>query len=400
MTSPICVLLQMLKNGRWKCPPQTEKEWRSFADLCDFHQTSSFVFCRLKDLPKDAVPSPLLEHMRARFYEISARNHRLARKLVDLTWTFQEHGIPVLAYKGPAVAIAVYGDLSQRQFEDVDLIVRKEHLSTTLDLMTREGYRIVPYSSRCGFHFVPHSIQPQSPKHLRKYHVVTLQAPDQTFFVDLHWKVSNGRTFGPDMEKVWAGATKLKLPQGTICTLSREDLFLALCYHGAKHRWAQLKWLLDIAQLLHEPETLDWSHIQELTADSISKQYVGLAILLASDLLGIPQPEAAKALPITQRTLRVARAIHEEILSQGWANTNHHTTLLDLQESFSAWTNYRFLEYPGWWLEQVFCQVGPKDRMVIRLPTCLDFLYYCVRPIRLLLKYGKRAATALWPAGV
>jgi hypothetical protein len=57
----------------------------------------------------------LWSKLRARFYHISAYNLRLALLLVQLTTQFEQKQIPCLALKGPAVALAAYGNLALRQ---------------------------------------------------------------------------------------------------------------------------------------------------------------------------------------------------------------------------------------------------------------------------------------------
>jgi hypothetical protein len=399
-------LLQLLRkpvSGDLSSLPTIQQDWQAFAAACDSHQITSLIFCRLRDLAGDSVPSGLKEYLRARFYEVSARNYHLARSLVDVTSQLEAHHIPVLAYKGPAVSMAIYGDLALRQYEDLDLVIRQEHLSKTLGLMTQRGFRIIPYSSRSGCHFVPYLVQPENPRHLAKYHVVTLEAPDNTFFVDLHWQFANddGRDFSPDIDKVWDRAERLALPQGSVSTFCREDLLLALCYHGTKHRWSRLKWLLDVAELLRKAETMDWFRIEEMTrVRPRARASASLAILLAQQLLNAPvSVEVAKIVPATKRSLDEAVAIREEILSRGQTSGNDYPTLVALEERLLARMKYRasrVLRYPGGVFSEVILQVSSKDRAIITVPEKLQFLYHFIRPARLIVKYGRRAANALW----
>src|SRR5438128_2552908 len=130
------LLLQLLgRTGRtelcWGRTPQ--RDWRSFAAACDYHQVAAIVYCRLQDLVGFTVPSPLLEHLRARFYRVSAYNYHLAAKLIELTSQLEQAHISVLALKGPAAAIMAYGDLALRQYEDLDLVIRAEDVWKAVD---------------------------------------------------------------------------------------------------------------------------------------------------------------------------------------------------------------------------------------------------------------------------
>src|SRR5580698_3772432 len=149
----------------------SETKWQPFARLCEYHQVTPFVFCQLKTSEK-SPPAGLLEHLRRRFFEISARNYRLAQEVFDLASLLQEQRIPVLAYKGPVVAMAAYGDLALRQYQDIDLVIRDRDLPKTMDLLMHRG-----------FNLAPHSCQPDNPKDVSGSHEATLVAPDKTFFI-------------------------------------------------------------------------------------------------------------------------------------------------------------------------------------------------------------------------
>src|SRR5690348_4414201 len=103
------------------CCSEGDEDWQSFLAACDYHQVSPIVFHRLQGCAHHIVPSQVLERLRSRFYQVSAYNHRLAMLLVQLVARFEQEQIPCLALKGPAVALGAYGDLSLRQYEDIDI---------------------------------------------------------------------------------------------------------------------------------------------------------------------------------------------------------------------------------------------------------------------------------------
>jgi hypothetical protein len=182
---------------------EVEQNWESLLAACDYHQVGPIVFHRFQG--RVAVPSQVLEHLRARFYHVSAYNHRLAMHLVQLFAEFEQQRIPCLALKGPAVAMAAYGDLSLRQYEDIDIMVHTEDVAKAVEMLMAGGFQ-------------PSRGQAERYKHLKLDHEVTLTAPDNSYSVDLHWQLAPpyARVFGPAVREVWLRAEHLQLPHGSV----------------------------------------------------------------------------------------------------------------------------------------------------------------------------------------
>jgi putative nucleotidyltransferase-like protein len=397
-------LLQLLAQRERVDPgwrPAAVADWLTFAEICEIHQVVPYVYCRLRGLTKTVGLAGLLEHLRTRFLHICARNYQLAKKLVDLTSMLQNEGVPVLAYKGPALVMAVYGSLALRQYNDLDLVIRKEHQVKVVRLMKGWSYQIAPTLAVPRVRpFLGH---PEDPRNFERTQEIEFCAPDSTYFVDLHWQLGDlfWRPLHPDVEKFWDRAERQDLPQGSVSTLCREDLFLALCAHGNRHRWIRLKWLVDIAELLRNAQPLDWSRVEEMVSIRPgAAASANVALLLAHDLLEAPVPDAARRiLPTTSRTLALAAAIREELLQSGQTSGDEHSTLLALEARRLARMKYhavRIISYPGGLFREIFLQVSPMDRALIRLPNRLQFLYHLIRPIRLAVKHCVRVARTLW----
>lgn len=366
-----------------------QSDWQLFADACDHHNVASLAFCRLAALPGHSVPAGLLARLRARFYEISATNYLLANKLVALTSRLEEQQIPVLAYKGPAVAVTVYGDLALRHFDDLDLVVHWEHLSKAIQVMTSAGFRLLDR-------------RPETRRDRARFHHIAFHAPDQSHYVELHWQLGGSlwQAFSPEIEKMWSRCETLQLPHGRVSTMCREDLFLTLCYHGARHRWVRLKWLVDVRELLRSADTWNWPRIAEMIVNRPrTGASASLGILLAHELLGAPIPaDAARVLPETKRIRGVAEAIREEILANAQTDWGTHRTLLGLEDRRAARVKYRgsyAMWCLRWWCRQVL-EVNYKDRALVQLPERLEFLYRYIRLLRLVVKYSSWPARALW----
>ena len=397
-------LLQLLVQrdggaGGW--PPAAASDWKTFAETCDTHQLSPLVYCRLKQLIAPTVPSELLDYLRVRFRESCSHNYRLASKLVNLTSMLESEGVGVLSFKGPSLAMSVYGGLSLRQCLDLDLIIRTDQVVKGAKLMKSWGYEPTPMPARPQLS--PFLCRPENSRHIDRGKEIQYLSPDGTFYVDLHWQFADRfwRPFSPDVEKLWERAVKQHLPQGSVSTPCREDLFLALCAHGTRHRWWCLKWLVDVAEILRKADALDWSRIEEMTKTRPGAgAAASVAAGLAHDLLEVPVPaKAGRILPATDRTRALASAIQQELLTRGYSSGDEHTTLMALEGRPAARMNYlaaRVARYPESLFRQIIAEIGPKDRRLIRLPRKLEFLYHLIRPARLILTRSKRIARTLW----
>ena len=76
-------------------------------------------------------------------------NLLFAAELLRLLAEFRNSGIPVAAFKGVVLAESLYGDLSLREFCDLDLIVHAEDMFKAEDILAACGYRA--RFSRPGF---------------------------------------------------------------------------------------------------------------------------------------------------------------------------------------------------------------------------------------------------------
>jgi len=313
----------------------------------------------------------------------------------------ESEGVRVLNFKGPSLAMAVYGGLSLRQCLDLDLIIRTDQVVKGAQLMKSWGYE--PTATPVRPQLSPYLCRPENSRHIDRGKEIQFLSPDGASYVDLHWQLGDRfwRFFAPDIEKLWDRTVRRELPQGSVSTPCREDLFLALCAHGTRHRWLYLKWLLDVAEVLRGPEELDWSRIEEMARIRPGAGVAAsVAVILTHDLLEVPVPaEAKRVLPVTSRIFTLAAAVREELLLRGQTSGDEHTTLLALEERSLARMKYRavrIVRYPESLFRQVFVETGPKDRGLIRLPRRRQFLYHVIRPVRLVVVYCLRAARTLW----
>ena len=88
-------------------------------------------------------------------------------------------------------------------------------------------------------------------------------------------------------------------PDVRLPTLAEEELFAHLCVHGASSAWFRLKWITDLAALLHPKPAEEIAHLygrsQVLGAGRAAGQALLLADALYGTLAGLPDLRHALA---------------------------------------------------------------------------------------------------------
>jgi hypothetical protein len=219
--------------------------------------------------------------------ERTSRAFALSRtlQLVDLAKGLTEAGIPTIVLKGPAIAIAAYGDCSRRTFADIDLLVPKSDLAAAHELLLSRGY---------APDFSPEMIGAL----VRGQHALEFAGTGS--HVEIHWSLLSRHLrfdLGPD--ELWREARELQCAGYGIMALAPHHLFLYLCAHGAKHEWMVFRWICDVAQLARRLTPSEAIRVNDLAGRTNSKRIVALALRLVRETFGEEQsPFPAEAFAV------------------------------------------------------------------------------------------------------
>jgi hypothetical protein len=320
------------------------------------------------DVP-EGVRSTLRTEYLANGHQALTRSAELRR----LIGAMEQAGVRAAAYKGPALAMRAYGHLALRTYADLDLLVAPEDVPAAARVLEEGGY------------VSAHRFSPAQDAVFRRvdgdypYH-----HPHTAALVELHCHVSSARFCAvlPTAELL-ARAQPVTIGGGTVPALEDEDLFLALCLHGAKHRWSRLEWLCAAAALAFH--RLDMEEAVLRAHAFGARRATLLALLLARDALGLPLPPSVEhtiaADPGLPALAAEARALWLDV------DADEHDTAANLRFNFRVRDGAADrARYAARWL----FTPSPEDWAWARLPDALSPLYRAVRPLRLALRYGLR----------
>lgn len=263
------------------------------------------------------VPERLRAAARDRCRATGARNLAFVAELHRVLTAFDDAGLRCLAYKGPVVAVSAYGDLSRRDFSDLDLFVPTGDAAAACAVLESLGYvrwtedrayapdldHLVSRAAECTYLRVAGGVAGDSP---------TARGTSPDVAVELRWRLGSDLRPTPlSFEDAWARRAAVTVGGRPVPTFDPEDTLLVLAGHGAKHHWSRLGWAVDAAAFVAATD-VDWDRLLA-RADGARRRRVLLACLsLAAETAGAPVPERilrdARADPAVRRAVAEARA--------------------------------------------------------------------------------------------
>ncbi|HEY1463503.1 MAG TPA: nucleotidyltransferase family protein [Terriglobales bacterium] len=281
-------------------------DWDSFAHMAGHDGVLPLVFQRLLACSPD-VPENALANFR-RLHQINSRKTLwLTSELLRIVEQFTQRGINFLAYKGSALGQLLYGDVTARQFGDLDLLVHPADVTRAVSLVRELGYRSeldLTLAQENAYFSIgyEYSFDSQFGRNLLE---IKWQVLPRFYAIDF------------DIEKIFLRATSVKIGELEVPTLSPEDLLLVLCVHAAKHGWEKVSWLCDIAALTQRVP-LDWNAIQQQAEKLGIERILAINLSLANKLLHIEVPVLLRACSANDPTIGniVIRNIVKKIMAR------------------------------------------------------------------------------------
>jgi hypothetical protein len=350
-----------------------EVDWSKFLDASMLHGLVPLVYKRFKSCSGEGVPKEVLERLRDHFRKNVLWNLARTRELLELLDLFARKGIQTIPYKGPLLASMAYGDLSMRQFDDLDIFVPEESVRQAKGHLLGLGYRA---------DFLLAGKQENA--YLKSKDEYGFYNDSKKFLVEIHWKIVPRYLSIPlDTEEILGRLTRVSFNNREVMTFCGEDLLLILCIHGGKHGWCRLGWVCDVAKVIQANREINWERILVRVRKLKLERMVLLGLLLVKELTGTDLPEM------------IVREIDADPVIMELASRVYAKLFCNTSTSDEFFEGLLFtLKLREHWKDKVrYCldlAVTPVvgDWQSVLLPDSLYPLYYLIRPFRLSLKYG------------
>ena len=255
-------------------------DWSVVLDMAQYHGVGPLLYRNLSAVASDLVPTESLSRLRKITQVGALLNQSLAQELVVLCKAFTARGVPVIPIKGATLAVLAYGDLSLRDFTDLDLLIPEASIVEAQSILLAQGYKRKTSSEESG-----ERNQEEGPHHV----YIKKRGLSR---VDLQWLMAHRHfAFRLDRSEVWQRRIPVVFENHTIQGLAPEDLLIVLCVHGSKHAWELLKWVCDVAELLRAQPALDWERCFASASHWHCLRMLYMGLFLAHQLLGAPLPQ-------------------------------------------------------------------------------------------------------------
>ena len=254
--------------------------WERLLALVDHHRVVPQIYGELSAYPH-LVPARHLDALRSRFRDNARKALWFTAELMRIVSHLESTGIQALPYKGPVLAETLYGDVAQRQFGDLDILILPADV-----LKAKAALRDLGYEPAL-------ELAPQiEATYIETGYEYSFGSTHGQNLLELQWRIlPRFYSIDFDVAQLFDRADMINFGERSVRTLRPEDLLLALCVHAAKHVWVQLSWLCDIAQLVNFRQ-LDWNAIQCEAKRLGIERIVNLNLFLAHRMLGSTLPPA------------------------------------------------------------------------------------------------------------
>ncbi len=346
--------------------------------FCALAKRHKLVALALEKLNQHNLQSPLLI---AQLQEAAAQytkwNLRANMEISFVASITEKAGYPLVISKGPVLSKTLYGKAYLKTSSDLDWYTLPETMLPITALLQKEGYA-QPYST---LRMTPRKWQAI----LSSKHDLPFTHPARKVVNEIHQTLPTSHQKSPPA--IYQLATKHALPavwgDQPIKIFTNEDLFLYLCFHGAKHFWSRLNWLVDVNEMITNQAALNLNlpAVQATAQEYQLTHCLTQAYDLCRTFFGTPLPQATPQSSkhrawLTQKALEEIASDSPE--TQTTRRDRYFNHLLYDQRLSGSWkASAHFL-----WQQRL----KVEDFFQIDLPDSLFFLYTLLRPLLWLTK--------------
>lgn len=359
------------------CPERLEtyaaeiSDWSGALDSAYAHGVFPLVAKTLKNVT--AVPETVKQTLKTVNLEIARRNMQMSAELRNVIELLEAHDIQVLALKGPVLSQTIYGDITSRQYMDIDVLIPREQLYAAAEILLGHGY-----TSEHSIEFLKNRTLLKVAKDF------SLFSPESRVHIEFHWQLFLPRQVKKSNIELFSGNNPtVDISGRAVMTLGDDENLIYLLLHGSKHMWERLEWIVDIDRIIRLRHNLiDWQHLNLLAEKMEIKVMYYLGLAITHKVFNTPMPASILQVIKGMEKVQIAcEFIIGEMLKGG--------LLVENTKAFAFRNLYRMrLNKDNRWAivrhyATTLFQLKDSDVYMVNLPRSLACLYQFTRIYRM-----------------
>ena len=184
---------------------------------------------------------------------LALRHVQQERAIVALHRSFAGRKVPHVFLKGPVLNDQLFPGELLRQSVDLDILVDTTDLESVDECL--QSLDFLPTEQARGWRKKLRLLTRKDQKYVNR---------KQRVPIDLHWKSALVETLFADRKNFWKEGVAYQPFHGESVPVPTSALnALYLCFHGARHGWSRLRWLVDI-DIFMRKYGLEWDEVHAL----------------------------------------------------------------------------------------------------------------------------------------
>ena len=311
------------------------------------------------------IPNEKLSYMKKINMDIVKENMLMTSELIKVMKLFKENDIEAIAFKGPTLSQNAYGNISLRQYCDLDILLKKEDVYKVYDLLKNKYERSLKLTSS------------QEKTWFKYAHDLGL-TNEKGIHIECHWSMfDSDHPINLGNIDFFEDRTITNINNNNINTISNEKFLIYLCVHGAKHLFERIEWVCDIDKFIKNHD-INWNKIDEILENDNSKRFFLLGLFMAKLFYNTKFDEKYEK----QYDKEIEEVINHILdIWNKKIEMNNKNNIKYMLKLFIS--NKDKLKY----MHKIYLKPTFTEYWYLNLPKPLYFLYYPLRQYLLIKKY-------------
>lgn len=361
-----------------------EVDWSSFVKNCRIHRIRPLVY---RIILKATLPIEFRNKITNELNKLTLQSFEQAKETERLILLLQQNNITVIPYKGTAFSKQFFGNISMRESSDIDLIINPEDIPQTIHILENVGY-IAPQKNY--YNWMGHE---QFIKTHKDLNFDLIKDAKRIQHVEMHFNTINKSIHLPNHRNTFKTDTlyKNKLFQKEISTLHPVEQYRSIVlHHLLMDGMGYLKTVVDLAQItvyleiINKDEKID-ADSQNILNELNTNYNLVLVQNILSQIIGIPLNETIECGTEKSLTKRILSSSYRKVRKNKYPFLDG-IVFNYIQLKYKSQFYNRKRDKTIYLVKSVLSLSDPQpdDYMSIKLYKSLYFLYYIIRPFRLI----------------